>query len=419
VKRWIIVLSLLAAAGAGVWFAWRTWGHREQAASYRTVKVERGDVVQVVRATGTVQPVKLVQVGTQVNGKVLKLNADFNSRVKAGDVVAQIDPAVYQANLAQAQGNLAHSQASVDEARANLLKASNDLARASALAKRDLLAQSDLDAAIDNAASAEAEVKVAQAQVEINAASLQLAKANLSYTTIVAPVDGTVVSRNVDEGQTVVASMTAQTIFTIATDLHTVLINASVPEADVGPVHPGQKVTFNVDAYPTIFTGSVNQVRIASSTVQNVVTYPVMVFAENPDEALFPGMTANISCIIAEHRKILKVPNAALRFRPEKKNAADKSVSAISGGGNTGAAPRDGRSDETMQKLYLQLPDGSLSFVPVTLGITDGLWTEISGANLCEGMEVITGVLDNGAKSTVVNPFAPAQPSAKTRPPRL
>ena len=415
-KRWILLLLLVAAVGAGAWFAWHTWGPREKTASYRTVKIERGDVVQIVRATGTVQPVKLVQVGTQVNGIVLKLNADFNSRVKAGDVVAQIDPAVYQANLSQAQGNLSHSLASVDEARANLRKASNDLVRASALAKRDLLSQSDLDTSIDDAASAEAQMKVAQAQVQMNDAALQLAKANLSYTTIKTPVDGTVVSRNVDEGQTVVASMSAQTIFTIATDLHTVLISASVPEADVGPVRIGQKVTFNVDAYPTTFTGTVAQVRIASSTMQNVVTYPVMVCATNPGELLFPGMTANISCIVAERSNVLKVPNAALRFKPDKKDNATKSSPSASTGGDPGAAAGKARSGERKPKLYVEQADGGLSFIPVTIGITDGLWTEVSGEGLAEGLNIVTGVLDNSAKTAVVNPFAPAPTTPQPRP---
>ena len=409
-KHWILVLLLVAAAAAAGWFAWHKWGgSRIKPATYRTVRVERGDVIQIVRATGTVQPVKLVQVGTQVNGKVLKLNADFNSRVKAGDVVAQIDPAVYQANLSQAEANLTHSHASVDEARANLLKASNDLGRASALAKRDLLSQSDLDTSVDNAAAAEAQLKVAQAQVQMNAAALELAQANLSYTTIASPVDGTVVSRNVDEGQTVVASMSAQTIFTIATDLRTILISASVPEADVGPVRAGQKVTFNVDAYPTAFTGSVNQVRIAASTVQNVVTYPVMVCAANPGEKLFPGMTANISCIIAERTNVLRVANAALRFKPEKRKTADK----------PGAAPTDDRAKASgrQPKLHILLPDGALRAIPVIVGITDGTWTEVSGEGLTEGTDVVTGVLEGEAKVEVVNPFLPA-PASASRPSR-
>ena len=414
-KYWIILIVLLAA-GAGGWLAWRKWGHQETIVSYRTAKIERGDVVQIVRATGTVQPVKLVQVGTQVNGIVQKLNADFNSRVKAGDVVAQIDPAVYQANFSQAQANLTHSQASVDEARANLLKASNDLTRASALAKNDLLAPSDLDTAVATAASAEAELKVAKAQVQMNEAALQLARANLSYTTIITPVDGTVVSRNFDEGQTVVASMSAQTIFTVATDLGTVLINASVPEADIGPVTAGQKVTFNVDAYPVTFTGTVDQVRIASSTIQNVVTYPVMVRAENPERKLFPGMTANISCVIAEHTNVLKVANTALRFKPEKKDKPGKDDKGVKNPAAEKTADSS-RGNRKSARLWVQQADGTLQPLRVTTGITDGTCTEVSGDDLQDGTEVVVSMLDSGTKTTVVNPFMPTPPAAQSRPP--
>lgn len=413
-KKLALILFILILAGTGSVFAWRKWGHHDKPVTYRTVKVERGDVIQIVRATGTVQPVKLVQVGTQVNGIVTKLNVDFNSRVKAGDIMAQIDPAVYQANLSQAQANLTHSRASVDEARANLLKASNDLSRASALAKNELLAPADLDTAVAAAASAEAQLKVARAQVQMNEASLQLAQANLSYTTIVAPVDGTVVARNFDEGQTVVASMSAQTIFTVATDLRTILINASVPEADIGPVTVGQKVTFNVDAYPNnTFTGTVDQVRIACSTIQNVVTYPVMVRANNPDEKLFPGMTANISCVIAEHTNVLRVANTALRFRPEKKAAADKSGNADKSSGRSGSTSADSRKSDKTQKLHVQNPDGSLQPIRVQTGITDGTLTEISGENVVEGLDAIADSIDDGTKAAVVNPFMPTPATRK------
>ena len=248
----------------------------------------------------------------------------------------------------------------------------------------------------------------------MNEAALQLAKANLGYTTIFAPVDGTVVSRNFDEGQTVVASMSAQTLFTIATDLHTVLINASVPEADIGPVTIGQKVTFNVDAFPAVFTGTVDQVRIAASSVQNVVTYPVMVRDSNPDEKLFPGMTANISCIIAERTNVLRVSNTALRFRPEKKNKADKADKS----GKADAAQPGNRNSDKKQTLHIQAPDGSLQSLRVTSGITDGTFTEIFDDNLTEGQEVITGVLESGTKATVVNPFMPAPPSQAKSPAR-
>jgi HlyD family secretion protein len=405
------LLLLVSGAGYGGWYAWRTWGPRESKVSYRTTKVERGDVVQIVRATGTVQPQRLVQVGTQVNGIVQKLYVDFNTRVKTGDIIARIDPSVYQANLSQCDANLIRSQAAVDEARANLLKASNDLARATGLAERKMIATADLDTSVASAAAAAAQVKVADAQVQQNSAARDLARANLGYTVIATPVNGVVISRNVDEGQTVVASMSAQTLFTIATDLRTILINASVPEADIGPVSVGQTVTFNVDAFPTTFTGTVDQIRLAASTVQNVVTYPVMVCASNPEEKLFPGMTANISCIIASHTNVLRVANAALRFKPPKTDndhTAPKSVRASSAG-----------EERNRGRLWVAGTNQLLRPIRVTIGLTDGTTTEVSGETLAEGMDVITGVQENGAKNAVVNPFMPTPSTPQTRPPRL
>lgn len=414
-KRALLILVGLGILGTGGWYGWQRWGRAPKVAAFKTVRIERGSLVQSVRATGTVQPVRLVQVGTQVNGPILKLGADFNSQVHAGDVVAQIDPAVYQANLAQAEANLARTRAAVDQAGAELLKASNDLARAHGLAKRELLATSDLDAAVAAAASAEAQLKVAVAQVDQNAAALQLARANLGYTTIRAPVDGVVVSRNVDEGQTVVASMSAQTLFTIATDLRTVLISASVPEADIGQIHVGQPVSFNVDAYPTSFTGTVSQVRLASSTIQNVVTYPVIVQADNPERRLFPGMTANITCIVAESNDVLKVSNAALRFKPEKALVTNDVTHVHEGG----RAERRG-APANRGKLYVEVPAGGrVQPISVTLGISDGSVTEVSGAGIEEGLEVVSSVGENGDKK-VVNPFMPTPPASRsTRPPRM
>jgi HlyD family secretion protein len=424
VKTGLVIIVILAAIGTGGWYSWKKWGPREKLVSYRTVKVERGDLTQVVRATGTVQPIKLVQVGTQVNGIVQKLFVDFNSRVKAGDVVAQIDPAVYKANLAQCEANVARSQASVDDARAALLKASNDLVRATGLAERSLLARSELDGAIASYASTEAQLKVAQATVQQNAAALELARANLGYTRIVTPVDGIVVSRNVDEGQTVVASMSAQTLFTVATDLRSLLISASVPEADIGSIATNQKVTFNVDAYPITFTGSVDQIRLAASTVQNVVTYPVMVLAGNPEEKLFPGMTANISCIVAERTNVLKVANAALRFKPEnadKSAASNKLARTESRWNGNGGGDRPRRTEggpKKFGKLWTRSPDGSLRDIRVRLGISDGTATEVSGEDLAEDLEVITGLQSADAAAKTVNPFMQQPMGPGARPPR-
>jgi len=402
-KRWIVVVVIVAlAAGGGIW-GWKAWSKRQAEVHYRTVAAERGDLVQTVRATGVVQPLDVVQVGTQVNGPVLKLYADFNSRVKSGEVIAQIDPAVYEARLAQDDANLQQSLASVDSAKAKLAQADKDLARSRELAKRDLVSPSDLDAAVATRDWLAAGVKVAEAGVAQSRASLRMSKANLDYTTIRAPVDGVVVSRSVNEGQTVVASMSAQTLFVLATDLSHMQVEAAIPEADIGRIRPGQPVTFTVDAYDEDFTGKVEEVRLAAATVQNVVTYPVIIQAENPGEKLFPTMTANLSCEVARRANVLRVPNMALRFRPESETAkadAPQRRRPSAGGG----ASRDGH------RVWIVTAEG-LRPLRVRTGITDGTLTEITGGELEEGQKVITGVqsaADNGkAQAATVIPFAP------------
>jgi len=406
-KRWIIVGVVVAVAVGGGWWGWRTWSERNGVVRYREATADRGDVVQNVRATGVVQPLKVVQVGTQVNGPILKLYVDYNSRVKADQIVAQIDPVVYEARLAQDDANLQQSLASVDQARARLVQADNELARSKELAKRDLISGSDLDAAVASRDSLAAELKVAQARVAQGEAALRLSKANLSYTTIRAPVDGIVLSRSVNEGQTVVASMSAQTIFAIATDLSHMQIQASIPEADIGKVRRGQTVTFSVDAYDREFTGTVDQIWLAAETVQNVVTYPVIIMADNPDDMLFPSMTANISCEVARQTDVLRVPNAALRFKPENAEGEKERP----------AAPSDGNTHKT--GVWNPAPSGP-KFVQLTTGITDGSFTEIAKGELKEGQAVIVGILAADAKdakkSGVVNPFVPQRPAGGGRP---
>ena len=420
-KRWLIVLIVVAMAGAGGG-AW--WWRRESngAQPYRTAPVDRGDIVQTVRATGVVQPIRLVQVATQVSGPVNKLYADFNSRVKEGDIVAQIDPAVYEARLAQDEANVLQSEASVEQAQAKLTQAEKELTRSQELARRDLLSQSDLDAAVANRDTLVAQLKVSRAGVEQAKASRRMSKTNLEYTTIRSPVDGVVISRNVDEGQTVVASMSAQNIFQIASDLAHMQVQASIAEADVGSIRTSQPVSFTVDAYPDQeFHGTVTEIRRAAQTVQNVVTYPVIIQADNPDEKLFPGMTANIVCEVARHTDVLRAPNAALRFKPDSAKAgsgkpeSDRNgqgrPSARSGAGGTRPVPR--------VKLWVQeKPGAQPTGVPVALGITDGSFTELlEPAKLTNGQEVITGLAEaEKAQTGVVNPFTPRMPGAGGRP---
>jgi HlyD family secretion protein len=404
-KRWIIILVLVAVAAAG-FFGYRYYKSTNNTeANYRTAKVERGDIIQTVRATGTIQPIKLVQVGTQVNGPIRKLYVDYNTEVKKGDLVAQIDPTTYEARLAQDQANLIESHANVEQTQARLVQAENELERARKLTAREMLSISDLETAVANRDTLTAQMKVAQAAVQQAEAALRLSKANLGYTTISSPVDGVVIARNVSEGQTVVASMSAQVLFLIATDLSKIQVEASIPEADIGKVAVGQTVTFTVDAFDETFTGSVSQVRMAATTVQNVVTYTVVIRADNPGKKLFPSMTADIVCEVAHQSNVLKIPNAALRFKPEDKKAKDND------------APKKANRGEQGPRVWLPKAGGeAIRPVSVTLGITDGAFTEVSQPNeLAENQEIITGIQTSTETAKTVNPFTPQMPRQARR----
>ena len=398
-KGWILT-AVAGVALLGGWGAYAWLHHKGQETKFRTARVERGDVVNAVRATGTVQPIQQVQVGTQVNGPILKLNADYNSVVKAGDIVAQIDPTVYEARVAQDQANLQQAESSVVQARAKLLQAEQELERTQKLAKLEMVPTSELETAAANRDVLAAQVKLAEASVSQARAALRVSKANLDYTTIRAPVDGVVIARNVNEGQTVVASMTAQTIFLVATDLSRIQVEASVPEADIGGVREGQPVVFTVDAYDREFTGSVAQVRLASTSVQNVVTYPVIINAANPELRLFPGMTASISCEIDRTNDVLKIPNAALRFEFGSVGKTNSQHQA------------SGKRKWGHRAVWVNSPAGP-SRVEVETGITDGSFTAVTGDALAEGQEVITGVLEGGAANETVNPFVPRMPARR------
>jgi HlyD family secretion protein len=300
-RKWI-VLALIAGVVVTVGILFFAGEHSEPP-QYQTATVTRGDLTQAVTATGTLNPVTNVTVGSQISGIIQKLYADWNSPVKAGQVVAQLDPATYQAAVAQAQGDLANSKA-------NLELVQVEARRAEELFKNKLISESDHDTAIAN-------LHQAEAMVQIKQASLDNARINLERCTIYSPVDGTVISRNVDVGQTVAASLSAPTLFIIANDLAQMQIDANVSEADIGNVEEGQQVSFTVDAFPDrTFAGKVVQIRNSPTTVQNVVTYDAVIGVSNADLKLRPGMTANASIISAQRIGVLKVPNAALRFRP-------------------------------------------------------------------------------------------------------
>ena len=283
VKKIVFVLLVLAAAGGG-WYTYYKKHPKKEPLAYRTATITRGTVIQDIRATGTVEPIKKVDVGTQVNGRILNLYVDFNSVVTAGQLVAQIDPALYESNHAKDCAQLKSNQANVEQIAIKLALAEKDLTRKSELADHKMLSQADLDVVRADRDSLAAQLKISQASVEQSQASVKMSKANLDYCTIRSPVDGIVIARNVDEGQTLVSSMSAQKLFQIATDLKRIQVEASIPEADVGLIRTNQPVNFSVDAYRDNFSGVIKQIRLAATTVQNVVTYPVIVEADNPGE---------------------------------------------------------------------------------------------------------------------------------------
>ncbi len=315
-KKWLLIIIALAvvAGSAGAYYKLRT---PEGEVKVSTLPVSRGEIVESVGATGTLQAVTTVQVGSQVSGNIKALYADFNSIVKKGQVVAELDPSLIQTQIEQARANLTRSQADVDRLRVNTEDARNKLKRSQSLFERKLVSPQDLEAAQVAVRAAEAQLKSSEAAVIQSQASLNQADVNLDHTVIEAPIDGIVISRNVDVGQTVAASMNAPTLFIIAADLTKMQVNANVDESDVGRIRPGQRVRFRVDAYPTEeFLGTVAQVRLQPVVQQNVVTYGTVIDVPNPQLKLKPGMTANVTIEIAKRTDVLRVPNAALRFRP-------------------------------------------------------------------------------------------------------
>jgi HlyD family secretion protein len=315
-KKWLIILVVLAivAGAAGAYYKLRP---PAEGPKVTTLPVSRGDIVESVGATGTLEAVTTVQVGSQVSGNIKALYADYNSIVKKGQVIAELDPSLLQTQIEQARANLVKAQADVDRLRVSLDDVQIKLRRSQSLFEKQLLAPQDLETAQVNVRAAEAQLKSSQAAVVQSQASLNQNQVNLQHTVIAAPIDGIVISRNVDVGQTVAASMNAPTLFILAADLTKMQVNANVDESDVGRIRPGQVVRFRVDAYPTEeFTGSVSQVRLQAVTTSNVVTYVTVISVPNTQLKLKPGMTANVTIEIARRADALRAPNAALRFRP-------------------------------------------------------------------------------------------------------
>jgi HlyD family secretion protein len=314
-KKLIILLLILVAAGAGGWAYVLRRGNPEPVAT--TMPFSRGDVVQSVGATGTLEAVETVDVGTQVSGVVQELHADFNDIVKRGQVIARLDPQLIQTQIEQQSANVTRAQADLERLRVARDDARQKLDRAKQMSAKQLIPQTDLETAEVNVKSADAQIRSSEAALVQAQAQLNNQKVNLGYTTITAPIDGIVISRNVDQGQTVAASMNAPTLYVIAADLTKMQVIANIDEADVGNMRPGQVVTFRVDAYPTdTFRGNVSQVRLQPAVVQNVVTYSTVISVPNPELKLKPGMTANVTIEVARKDNVLRIPNRALGFRP-------------------------------------------------------------------------------------------------------
>jgi len=440
---------------------------------YFTTKADRGDIRQMVEATGTINAVTTVQVGSQVSGTISRLNADFNSRVKKGQVVAQIDPSLFQGALLQAKADLANakanqvaSQANLEKAQATAVQTKADYERTLGLAKEGVMSQQQLDLAKANADSADAAVSAAKAtitqaiaQAQQKQAAVTVAQTNLDYTTIHAPIDGTVIARSVDVGQTVAASLQAPTLFTIAQDLTKMQVYASTDESDVGMIHTGQVVTFKVDAFPKdSFTATVSQVRLNATTVQNVVTYNTIIDFDNPQMKLFPGMTAYITIPVADATNALRVPNGALRYKPDmtadQVRALYKQYGLLSGqqtgtqtasaqgastqeSGDTGAASKQrrahsegtqggGGSTEGGQQqhtpradvavVWKLRPDKTLEPVRIRVGITDHTVTEVAQVlkgQLNEGDELVTGGMTASSGAARAPGLGGAQPRGR------
>ncbi len=408
-KRRIVIAAAVAAVLLVV--GWRVW-RKPAPPSYQTVAADRGPVIARVTARGTLSALVTVQVGSQVSGRIQSVLVDFNSKVKRGQVIARIDPQLFEAAVEQARANLMAAQGNLVRAQAQATDADRQAKRARALADQKLVAVGEAETAESTADAARASVAAAEGGVAQAKAALNQAQVNLGYTAIVSPTDGVVISRNVDVGQTVAASLQVATLFTLAEDLARMQVDTSVSEADVGKLRAGMPATFTVDAFPgERFEGKVRQVRNAATTVQNVVTYDAVIDVDNAELKLRPGMTANVTFVWAERKDALRVPNAALRFSPP----ADVAATKEKGGGRPAGRPAPGTGAEgsgdlreaASRRTLWVLRDGKPAPVRLKVGITDGSVTEIVEGELSPGDACIVDT--DGAKAG----------GASSRPPRM
>lgn len=405
-KKPILILAAVLLLLAGLGGAWFATSRQASAPTYQTATVDRGPLAAKVTATGKLSPLVTVQVGSQVSGRIQDLLVDYNSTVKKGQVLVRLDPQLFMAALERERANHVAAQSNVRKAEVEALNAKQQLARTRYLAERQLIAQAELDTAQARHDTAQAQVILSRASLKQAQASLHQAEVNLSYTTISSPVDGVVISRSVDVGQTVAASLQAPTLFLIAQDLRKVQVNTSVSEADIGKLRPGIPAEFTVDAYPgETFVGQVRQIRNDPKTEQNVVTYDAVLDVANPDQKLKPGMTANVSFLYDQRANALRVPNATLRFRMPEKRAegtsgpgrermarGERSEGTGEADRMAGSDRREGRRDASMRRIWV-LRDGQPAPVSVKLGLNDGAMTEVVSGELQEGDRVLTGIV--------------------------
>lgn len=385
-KRALWLLGAALVVAGGLYFLGA--GRKPKVPSFETLPVDRGPIVSRISASGTVSARTTVLVGSQVSGRLSEIHVDFNSPVKKGQLLARIDPQIFEAGVAQAKANLVAAQAQLERARANLGEAEREVARRKVLAERRLIAEVELETATSRLDVARADVQAARGALAQAEASLRQAELNLEMTRIISPIDGVVISRDVDVGQTVAASFQAPELFTLAEDLRQMQVHTHVAESDVAQIKEGEPAQFTVDAYPgRVFHGTIREIRNAAQTTQNVVTYNAVIDVDNTDLALKPGMTATVSFVLAERENALRVPNAALRFR-------------FPGMGPTGAGPRGagapGRPGipppkEGERVVWIETDAGPQAVV-FGAGITDGTYTEVLGDALNEGDRAIVDV---------------------------
>ena len=426
-KSKIVVAAVILAAAAGGWFAYRHFSEPQSLIQFRTEPIEKGDLMSVISASGTVEPEELVNVGAQVTGKIMSFGkdadgktVDYGSRVKKGMVLARIDEVLYEAELSEAKAGKAKAEvailsakANIQQAKAKMVLASLNWKRAQELHPKGALSKSDYDSSEAAYLSAQADLAVAKAQLKQSEAQLQVAEAtlvkaerNLSYCVITSPVDGIIIDRRVSVGQTLVSSMSASSIFLIATDLRKMQVWVSVNEADIGSIKPGMKVIFTVDAFPdTEFTGVVHKIRLNATMSQNVVTYVVEVTTDNSDGKLLPYLTANVKFVKAERKGVLTVSNAVFRYTPEEPQVAPEFRKELE------------RTDRA-RRLWISAGKGLLKPVYVKTGLNTGVSSEIVSGEIKEGIMVVNGQFEMTAAAgdkVQRSPFLPKMPQRRNR----